>query len=289
LMQFKLMRRGTVIFIVIAILLILFGVVYPKVKKSGDDASTPTPTPAPTPAPTSAPTPAPKSSETDPDPKPDPKSSDTDDKDAAKANLTKTMNAFIGVGVTVLLIAILFYVRLFHTDEIIITETRYVRKVGSQCDLRFVNFRFSSNQKQYNMDHLTGVELRTDTDNSPLIIGILLAVLSFCLTVVLKDTLDWKPTVITIILVMAILCFPFYILTALRGRQAFIRLSFSSGLQPQSANGPFFERLVATFKRVWFRYAIYEDAITLPLDEGGRLYQTLSSLRLRAAARLAKI
>jgi hypothetical protein len=246
LMQFKLQRRGTIVFLVLAFLLILFGVVYPKV------ASTP-----PT--------------------------------DAAQQYQTQSMNAFIGVGVTVLLIAILFYVRLFHTDEIIITETRYVRKVGTECNLRWVNFRFSSNQKQYNMDYLTGVELRTDTDNSPLIVAILLAVLSIALTIVLPNDKDWVPTVITIVLVLAILAFPVYIFSALKGRQAFVRLSFSSGLQSESNDGPIFERIIGNLKRIWFRYPIYEDSISLSLDEGGRLYQTLSSLRLRAAARLAKI
>jgi hypothetical protein len=246
LMQFKLQRRGTFFFIIFAFLLILFGVVYPKVAK-------------------------------------------TPSTDAALANQTKSMNAFIGVGVTILLCAILFYVRLFHTDEVIITETRYVRKVGTQCDLRWVNFRFSSNQKQYNMDYLTGVELRTDTNNSPLIIGVLLAFFSISLTFVMSNDQDLTPTVITIVLVLSVLCFPAYIFSALKGRQAFVRLSFSSGLQSHSTDGPFFEMLIANLKRIWYRYPIYEDSISLPLDEGGRLYQTLSSLRLRAAARLAKI
>jgi hypothetical protein len=246
LLRFKLQRKGTFAFIILAFVLILFGLVYPKVAKA----------PA---------------------------------TDAAQDNQTKAMNAFIGVGVTVLVFAILFFVRLFHTDEIIITETRYVRKVGTSCDLRFVNFRFASNQRQYNMDNLTGVELRTDTDNSSLYLATILAALSIILNLIMPIDQDSTPTVITIVLVLSVLTFPAYFITALKGRQAFVRLSFSSGLESESVDGPAFESMMSIFKRTLFRYPVYEDSISLPLDEGGRLYQTLSSLRLRAAARLAKI
>jgi hypothetical protein len=199
------------------------------------------------------------------------------------------MNAFIGVGVTLLIFAIVFFVRLFHTDEIIITETRYVRKVGTSCDLRIVNFRFASNQRQFNMDNLTGVELRTDTDNSSLYIAAILAVLSIALNFVMSTDNDSTPTVITVVLVLSFLTIPVYFITALKGRQAFVRLSFSTGLQSESVDGPAFEAIVSIWKRIMFRYPVYEDSIVLPLDEGGRLYQTLSSLRLRATARLAKL
>ena len=245
LVQFKLMRRGTCLFIVLAFLLVLLGIVYPMVANPNTDA--------------------------------------------AVDNQKKAMNAFIGVGVTILLFAILFFVKTFHSDEIIVTETRYVRKVGTSCDLRFVNFRLASNQRQFNMDYLTGVELRTSTDNSPLYVAVALALLAMFLNFSIPSDKDYYPTVVTIVLVLTVLAFPVYFIGALRGRQAFVRLSFSSGLQSDSQDGAPFEALMSFWKRVIFRYPVYEDSIVLPLEEGGRLYQTMSSLRLRAAARLSKI
>ncbi len=245
LLQFKLQSKGTIAFIILGLVLLLFGIVYPMVAKPNTDAAT--------------------------------------------ANQKKAMNAFIGVGVTLFLFAVVFFIRLFNTDEIIITETRYVRKVGTSCDMHFVNFRFASNQRQFNMDNLTGVELRTDTDNSALYFGAILSILAIILNFIMKPDDDMTPTVITVVLVLAFLILPVYFITALKGRQAFVRLSFSTGLQSESIDGPPFEALVSIWKRIMYRYPVYEDSIVLPLEEGGRLYQALSSLRLRAAARLAKL
>ena len=212
-------------------------------------------------------------------------SSDAD----AQTNLKQVGNAFIAIGIIIFLVACVIYSKLVHTDEIIITETRYVRKIGTSCDLRCVNFRLSSNQTQYNMDFLTGVELRTSTDNSPLYTATISLIVAIALAFILPPTSSIYPAVVIAILVVGVLFFPLYFLTAVRGRQAFVRFSFSSGLQPESEGGEPFERLISFWKRIVFRYPVFEDSIVLPLDAGGQLYQTLSSLRLRAAARLAKL
>ena len=202
-------------------------------------------------------------------------------------------DAFIAFGVIVFLCAVLVYQRYEHTDEIIITETRYVRRIGTNCDLRIkncgVNLRLAATQTQFNMDFLTGVELRTSSSNDLIIFAIVLSAVSLALAFIIKPDSDAYSAVCIIVMVIAVLMYPLYVWASLRGRQAFVRFSFSKGLEAESDGvlGP--ESATAFAKRIMFKYPVYEDSIIVPLDLGGKLYSELSSLRLKAVARIQKV
>lgn len=252
----KFSRKGTKFFIILGIIILAIGIALPMVVK-------------------------PKSEVKDPE------------KKTFEQNVKQVSDAFIAFGIIITLCAIPVYMRYEHTDEVIITETRYVRRIGTNCDLRFkncgVNLRLAAIQTQFNMDFLTGVELRTSTSNDLIICAIVLSAVSLALSFILKPDDGSYAAVCIIIMVLAVMMYPLYVWSSLRGRQAFVRFSFSKGLEAESDGmvGP--EATVAFWKRIMFKYPVYEDSITVPLDHGGKLYSELSSLRLKAVARMAKM
>jgi hypothetical protein len=252
----KFSRKGTTFFVILGIIILAIGIALPLVLKPKSDAK-------------------------------------EDDEKTYKKNVKEVADAFIAFGVIVFLCAVLVYQRYEHTDEVIITETRYVRRIGTNCDLRFkncgVNLRLAATQTQYNMDFLTGVELRTSSSNDLVIAAIVLTVLSLALAFIIKPDQMFYSAVCIIIMVTAVTMYPLYVFASTRGRQAFVRFSFSRGLEAESDGvvGP--EATTAFIKRIMFKYPVYEDSIIVPLDLGGKLYSELSSLRLKAVARMAKM
>ena len=136
------------------------------------------------------------------------------------------------------------------------------------------------------MDFLTGVELRTKTNSCALYIATILFVAAIYVAYILPPSLSIYEGTLIALLVLGLFFYLVYFLMASFGRKAFVRASFSSGLEPESESGEETECLISYLKRICFRYPVYEDSIDLPLAAGGLLYRTMSSCRLRAAARV---
>ena len=135
------------------------------------------------------------------------------------------------------------------------------------------------------MDFLTGVELRTKTNSCALYIATILFVAAIYVAYLPSYLSIYEGTLIAL-LVLGLIFYLVYFLMASFGRKAFVRASFSSGLEPESESGEETECLISYLKRICFRYPVYEDSIDLPLAAAGLLYRTMSSCRLRAAARV---
>jgi hypothetical protein len=202
--------------------------------------------------------------------------------DTAKTALT----VFVVVGVIIFFAAVIVFANLFHTDEITVTETRYVRERGKRCDFLCLHLILTSEVEQYNMDFLTGVELRTRTNSCALYFATILLLAASCVAYFLPPYFSIYEGLLIALLGSGLLSYLVYFCMVTLRRRAFVRASFSSGLQPESESGDQTECLIAYLKRICFRYPVYEDSIVLPLAAGGLLYRTLSSCRLRAAARL---
>jgi hypothetical protein len=136
------------------------------------------------------------------------------------------------------------------------------------------------------MDFLTGVELRTKTNSCALYVATILFIAAIYFAYFFPPSFSSYEGTLIALLVLGLLFFLVYFLMASFGRRAFVRASFSSGLESESASGEETECLISYLKRICFRYPVYEDSIKLPLAAGGLLYRTMSSCRLRAAARL---